>query len=222
MIRAYHFTGSALRDGRPLPPRGVWLSHEGPLRPCFAGLHASVHPFDALTYAPGALLHQVELEGEMLEHGTPPDKWCARQRRIIATRDSTRMLRAFARWCAAQVLSCWKHPAAVRTYILTGDETLRFAARAAAESAAWAAALAATEPLAWDAAHMAALAAAEIAAWGTAWATMEPMDLSDAVKNFPGWDTTKTAARAAQRDRFFHEVEALFTESMDKHQGVLL
>ena len=49
----YHFTSDQLRDGRPIPPVGEWLIHEGPLEMRCQGLHASAHPFDALTYAPG-------------------------------------------------------------------------------------------------------------------------------------------------------------------------
>ena len=52
-IRAYHFVGDELRDGRPVPPVGEWLVHDGPVKMCESGLHASRHPFDALMYAPG-------------------------------------------------------------------------------------------------------------------------------------------------------------------------
>ena len=52
-LLAYHFTDDTLRGGRPLPKINTWLSHEGPIVPCRSGLHASVHPYDALTYSPG-------------------------------------------------------------------------------------------------------------------------------------------------------------------------
>ncbi len=52
MIRAYHFVGDTLRDGRPIPADGEWLVHDGPVTICEAGLHASRHVFDALEYAP--------------------------------------------------------------------------------------------------------------------------------------------------------------------------
>jgi len=135
MTLAYHFTGPSLRDGRPLPARGVWLIHDGPLVPCEAGLHASLHPFDALQYAPGARLHRVELAGAMQEHGTPPDKLVAQERRILASVDATELLWTFARWCAAQVLDCWNAPAVVQDYLRTRDARRRPAAWAAGAAA---------------------------------------------------------------------------------------
>jgi hypothetical protein len=36
VVRAYHFTGNALRDGRPIPAIGEWLRHEGDIIPCAA------------------------------------------------------------------------------------------------------------------------------------------------------------------------------------------
>ena len=135
----YHFTGKTLRDGRPIPPIGEWLEHDGPLVPCKSGLHASAHPFDALKYAPGNMLHRVELEGDLVLHGDPPDKCVGRRRKIIATIDATSLLREYARWCASQVLYLWDAPQVVRDYLATGDESLRAAARDAAWAAAGAA-----------------------------------------------------------------------------------
>jgi len=219
MILAYHFTGDALRDGRPLPPRGVWLTHDGLLIPCRAGLHASVHPFDAVQHAPGGLLHRVELDGDMLDYGDPPGTWCAQRRRIIATRDSTEALWAFARWCAVQVLFLWDAPAVVQAYLCTGDEagraaasmTAREAAQAAVLAAANAAANAAARGLAstaaWEAASTAAWGASWSAAWAAAraqaWAASTTIEPSNAV-----WATV----RDGQRQEFLRRVEALFAE----------
>lgn len=137
---AYHFTGDKLRDGRPIPPVGEWLVHEGPIEPCVSGLHASAHPSDALVYAPGPMLHKVEIEGDIREHGDPTDKVVGRRRKIIASIDATELLRAFSRWCALQVIHLWHAPDVVRTYLETGDESLRTAATAAAYAATAAAA----------------------------------------------------------------------------------
>ena len=38
-IQAWHFTGAALRDGRPIPADGEVLHHDGPLVMCESGLH---------------------------------------------------------------------------------------------------------------------------------------------------------------------------------------
>ena len=158
----YHFTGDTLRDGRPIPKPGVWLKHDGPIVPCASGLHASEHPFDALTFAPGKMLHKVQLRGEITAHGNPTDKHCARERRIVATIDAENVLRCFARRVAlAAVKRHWPEaPRVVVEYLKTGDETKRAAAwaaaRAAARAAACAAARAAAGDAAWDAAWDAA------------------------------------------------------------------
>ena len=153
MIRAWHFIGDTLRDGRPVPQDGVWLEHDGPLVICQSGLHASLDPFDALQYAPGPILCLVECDGD-IQH--QPDKLVCRRRRIVARRDATEGLRYFARMQALSVAHLWEPPDVVLDYLMTGDEAIRAAARAAALDAAWAAALDA----ALDAARAAAWAAA--------------------------------------------------------------
>ena len=142
----YHFTGSTLRDGSPIPESGVWLKHDGPVIPCKSGLHASEHPFDALAYAPGNLLHKVRLRGNITPHGNPVDKYCASERRIVATIDAECVMRSFARRVALDAVKRYwlEAPEVVVEYLKTGDETKR----AAAGDAAWAAA----RDAAWDAA----------------------------------------------------------------------
>lgn len=160
----YHFTADTLRDGRPVPPAGKWLRHEGELIPCEAGLHASEHPFDALQYAPGSLLHKVELSGDIITHGNPVDKVCAAERKILATVNAEDLCRNFARRVALDVIDKWDAPKVVRDYLTTGDETLRYAAwcaaRYAAWTSAWTSACDAARAAAWDAAMNAARAAA--------------------------------------------------------------
>lgn len=146
---AWHFVGNTLRDGRPVPPDGEWLVHDGPVECCAAGLHASIDPFDALTYAPGSTLCRVIVRGDVqAQH----DKIVGRERVILARADATAMLREFARWCALQVVRLWDCPDIVRIYLETGDESIRAAASDAARAAAWAAASDAARDAAWDAA----------------------------------------------------------------------
>ncbi len=106
------------------------------------------------------MLHRVELEGDLVSHGDPTDKWVGRRRKIEASLDATNLLRAHARWCALQVIDLWDAPAVVRRYLTTGDDSLWAAARDAARDAAWDAAWAAAR----DAARAAAGAAARAAA----------------------------------------------------------
>ena len=160
MIRAWHFIGDTLRDGRPVPQDGVWLEHDGPLVICQSGLHASLDPFDALQYAPGPILCLVECDGD-IHHQR--DKLVCRRRRIVARRDATEGLRYFARMQALSVAHLWEPPDVVLDYLMTGDEVNRDAARAAALSAAWAAARDAAWSAAWSAAWAAARAAARAA-----------------------------------------------------------
>ena len=154
---AYHFVGATLRDGRPVPPDGEWLTHDGPVVMCASGLHASPTPWDALHYAPGATLCEVQMDGEIL-HET--DKVVARRRQIVRRVDLTDVCRAFARSEALRVIHLWNAPEIVRRYLETGDETIRAAARDAAWDAAWDAARAAARAAAWAAARAAAWDAA--------------------------------------------------------------
>lgn len=130
----YHFVGSALRDGRPIPPDGEWLEHTGPVIPCESGLHGSEHPFDALQYAPGETLCLCELEGDLQSHGDPVNKWVGRRRKILKRIDATHLLRRFAADQALSVANLWAMPPVVRRYLETLDESLRAAAGYAAKS----------------------------------------------------------------------------------------
>jgi hypothetical protein len=185
--QAWHFTnGKTLRDGRPIPPVGEWLVHDGPLVPCESGLHASERLLDALSFAPGGTLHRVTLRGDITPHGSPADKLVARERRIDWTLDEAtmeRVLREFARWCALQVLHLWDAPGVVVQYLETGDESLRAAAGDAAEAAAGAAARAA-----W---------AAGDAAWAAAWATGDAAWATGDAARVATWDAAGAAAWAA-------------------------
>jgi hypothetical protein len=137
---AWHFVGNILRDGSPIPADGVMLRHTGPVVPCESGLHASVHPFDALAYAPGEWLCLVKCGGTIVEHGNPVDKIACSERTIIARMDATDVLRYFARMQALSVVHLWDAPDVVLDYLMTGDDAKRAAALAAAWEAASAAA----------------------------------------------------------------------------------
>ena len=138
---AWHFLaggpeGPHLRDGRPLEV-GRWYEHEGPLVLCHSGYHASTRALDALRYAPGPWVSLCEIGGEILRGG---DKVCVRRRRALWAADAAATLRLFACSCALDVAHLWAMPAVVRRYLETQDETLRYAAGAAAGAAAHAAA----------------------------------------------------------------------------------
>ena len=196
-MKAWHFVGDNLRDGRPIPAAGEKVIHDGTIEMCKAGLHASIEPFDALQYAPGKTLCYVECDGE-IEHGD--DKLVCSERTIIKRMDVEWLLWQFARERALSVIHLWDAPDVVVEYLKTGNEDLRAAAWDAAwdaaRDAAWDAARAAAWAAAWDAARDAARAAAWDAARDAAWDAAR-----DAARD-AAWDAARDAAWDAARKRF--------------------
>ena len=126
IVTAWHFVGDTLRDGRPIPPDGEWLVHEGPVVMCSSGLHASRRPADALKYAPGAVLCLVECAGIIYEES---DKLVCSRRRILRRADITEMMCYYARMQALSVVHLCDVPEVVLDWLMTGDEAARGAAR---------------------------------------------------------------------------------------------
>ena len=162
-MKAWHFVGATLRDGSPIPADGITLVYPGKPILCEQGLHASLHPFDALRYAPGATLCLVECSGTVLHQ---PDKLVCTQRKILARMDATDLLYYFARMQALSVAHLWDPEQAVLDYLMTGENrnAAESAARIAARIAAWSAAESAARIPAWSAAW----SAAGSAAWSAA------------------------------------------------------
>ena len=194
----YHFTSNKLRDGRPIPPTNEWLVHEGEVIMCTSGLHASEQPYDALQYAPGHILHRVELDDVI---DTQDDKVVARRRKIVATIDAAELLHAFARKQALSVIHLWNCPAITKQYLETGDVSMQYAAWSAARSAAQYAAQNAARSAAdaaWSAASAwrAARSAAQYATGAAQYAAQSAAD----------------AAWSAIREQFNAVVEEAFIE----------
>lgn len=149
---AWHFlpNNGCLRFGKREKVRaGRVYRADGPLVLCENGMHASVDPLDALSYAPGAIICRVEMRGETVIGG---DKLCSRERKVLWKADATRTLHEFAIWCATRALKraqvtdkrCWNALRVRRLWLdgrATDDELLaaRDAAGAAEGLAAWAA-----------------------------------------------------------------------------------
>lgn len=129
-------------DGRPIVI-GEAHSVQGDIVLCSNALHASRDAFDALQYASGPYLYQVQCWGDIVEEN---DKLGARYREYIAMRDASNMLRQYAREQALSVIHLQEALEIVKRYLETGNETIRTvgAARAAtwtvgaAGAAAWA------------------------------------------------------------------------------------
>ena len=183
---AFHFVGDTLRDGRPIPPDGEWLVHNGPARICETGLHFSYEPFDALQYATGNTLCLVEV-ADVVE--TESDKGVCRRRKIIARFDAEPILRYFARMQALSVVHLWETcpPDFVLDWLMTGDEAYRSAARSAADSAADSA----TYNAAYNAADSAARSAADSATYNAAY------NAADSAAYSAAYSAADSAARSA-------------------------
>lgn len=141
-------------DGRQIT---IGRTHKvkGTIIPCQNGLHASIKPLDALSFAPGPIIWRVRCGGEIIDDG---DKLVASERTYIGGGiDVSDTLYKFARMCALDVVHLWDAPAIVVRYLKTGDSSIRAAARDAAWAAAWDDAARAA---AWDAARAAARDAA--------------------------------------------------------------
>ena len=182
MIEAWHFVNDTLRDGQPVPADGETLVHDGELRLCLSGLHASEDILDALEYAPGHTICRVRCGGKIKKS---IDKLVCSERTILWRVDGSDLLLEFARWSALQVVHLWQPPDVVLRYLKTGDESIREAAGAAAWDAARAAAWDAARAAAWDATRAAARAAARSAARSAARAA--------------AWDAARAAALSAYR-----------------------
>ncbi len=195
-MKAWHFVGKTLRDGTPIPADGVKLVHTGPLVCCESGFHASLHPFDALRYAPGETLCLVDSTGKTIQQN---DKLVSRERTIISRIDATFLLRYFARQQALSVIHLWKPPQVVLDY-LAGDDSKRKAAWAA--GAAQEVAGAAAQEAAWAAGAAAGAAAWIAAAWAAAGAAAAGAAAAGAA----------AAARAAQKNEFDTLVREQFAD----------
>ena len=180
-MKAWHFIGTSLRDGRPLPADGETLRHDGDLIMCEQGLHASIRIIDALTYAPGHTICRVKVSGH--ETQGHEDKIVCRERTILWRLEVEPVLRKFARLCALDVVHLWNAPDIVVRFLKSGDEGIRDAAR----DAAWDAARDAARAAAWDATLDAARVAASDAAW----------DARDAAR-VAAWDAPRDARDAAR------------------------
>jgi hypothetical protein len=119
---AWHWVSDNLRDGRAIPADGVELLHDGEVRICETGLHASINVLDALQYAPGNTVCRV-LCKDIVER--QDDKFVCRSRTILWRVDAEPVLLEFARKVASDVLHLWDAPQVVKDYLATGDESLR-------------------------------------------------------------------------------------------------
>ena len=206
-MKAWHFLyeGNKMRDGAIAPADGVPLVFNGKPILFQQGLHASLHPFDAITHAPGPVLCLVECGGVVIKRD---NKIVCTERTIIARMDAADMLRYYARQRALSVVHLWNAPDAVLDYLM-GDNAARGAALDAASDAAEAA-----EWVAAGGAECAAWAASD-AAGAAAWSAVS--DASDAAwaASDAVWAAARDAAWAAARESFDSLVKECFADYLE-------
>jgi hypothetical protein len=206
-VLAWHFLPAMgklhYKDSRSVVV-GETLTHEGPMKICESGLHASEDILDALSFRRGSVLCRVEVSGDIQRQD---DKLCGRNRKCLSMRDITAELREFALLCAEKVLPIFekKYPndTRVRDCILVtrkflkgeaSKEELVAARKAAAYAAAAADAADDADAAAYaaDDADDAAYAAADDAADDAADAADDAADAAD--------DAARSKARKEMRD----------------------
>ena len=202
-LLAWHFLPAdrRLRFGdRRLAEPGRTLTVSPPLLLDSRGLHASVRPIDALSYAPGPILCRVALSGEIIEDG---DKVCAEHRTVLWMADATRTLHLFACDEAERVLRvagvddprCTAAIATKRRWLdgEATDEEL---------DAAWAAA--------WDVDRV----IDKGVGWGVGWARAAVRATARAASGSTAWLAAREAARTADlavgRDEQNERLTAVF------------
>ena len=181
-IKAWHFLpddGKTQHRNRRQVAVGRTYSCRGAIELCENGMHGSRRIIDALQYAPGSIVCEVEIWTGVKEQR---DKLVGRHRKVLRMVDATNILHRFACECAKQALTvggvkdrrCWDAIDVKLRWIegnATDEElaTARAAAWATARDAAWATAWATARAAAWAAAWDTARAAAWAAAWDAAW-----------------------------------------------------
>lgn len=119
---AYHFVGSQLWDGSPVPDDGVTLKYNGDLVMGYNGFHACRDINDAFWWNfAGDTICRVYCSGEIIEH---QDRLVCSCRTIVARRCATAMLRDYARACALDVIHLWDAPKVVVRFLESGDHAI--------------------------------------------------------------------------------------------------
>ncbi len=222
-IKAWHFLpmdGKTQHRNRRLVEIGKTYSCRGNIELCVNGMHGSRRILDALQYASGSIVCEVDIWGDVKEQ---EDKLAGRHRKVLRMADISDVLHRFACQCATDALTAanvtdrrcgdaidmklrWLDGNATDAELDAAGYAARAAAAAvwyaagdaagyAARNAAWAAARDAAGNAAWAAARDAAGNAAWSAARSAAW-------------NAAGY-AARNAARAAQNKTLTRMVESV-------------
>ena len=204
-MRGYRFVTDDLKskNGEVQWEIGKWQKHDGELKLCKSGFHASKEPLDSLNYVFGSRWFICEARGKILEDD---DKFCAEEMRLLREiPDLKRLMVRFAVDCAKRCLprfeavfpedECPREAIeAAEVWFKNPTEENRRAAESAAESAAWSAAWLAAEP-AWSSVGAAAESArsAARAAARSAWSARS----AGSATRLAAWSAAESAAWSA-------------------------
>jgi len=192
---AYWFSKKDGKTDHLSEPAAIGETHTfiGELIPCRQGLHASPTPWDALQYAYGPLLWEVEIPDDSVPHGTPINKYVAHCRRYLRCVDLAQTCQQFTAIQALSVIDKWNAPAIVRKY-------LRDTARGIDRSDIRSIARDAMQDATWAMGQIIAREAVRDATWEAA---------RDSVRNI-GW--AAAARRALVRDTAWYAARIRFNE----------
>ena len=162
-IYAWHFLRNSegkdyLLDGTEAPADNTPLEFSGKPFLCRQGLHASLSPYDAMTFDKGTTLCYVKCEGEII-HSKAGGKLVCTKRTILARMDAKELLAYSSRMFALSVVHLWNAPDVVYDWLMTGEEEYKEVV-ASATYAAYATAASASASAATSAATYATYASA--------------------------------------------------------------
>lgn len=118
----WHFVGTELRDGTPVPADGVPLEYHGRIAWCTTGLYAGFSITESMRYGRGFTLCRVLMENVVQRS---EKKMVARKRTILWRIDAEAVIKQFARHCALEVISSWDPKECTEEYLKTGNPRLR-------------------------------------------------------------------------------------------------
>jgi hypothetical protein len=223
-VLGWHFTeGMRLRDGQPLIV-GKLYKHDGELKMCKSGYHASVDIRDALRYAPGFTVSRVECSGEIIND---TDKMVCERRKALWSFDAKKVILEWSIRVATDAVKTVKKVYTDKTWNawadlwIGGEDRTEYAAAYAANAAANAAA---NDAYAANAAAYAAYAAnAANAAYAAAYAANAARDAANAAN--AARDAANASARAARacfsaREKYSGWLVTMIEEAMNgKRKG---
>ena len=221
-ITGYKFVKSDMRSANGSEPPwvlGEWRKHEGKLKLCESGYHASPTALESLQYTFGDRWFVVEAKGKVKKDG---NKFVASEMRLVKEIPAKVVAVRFALASARRCLDNFevKYPEdnrprqaieAAEAWVNDQTEEKSSAARSAARSAAWSAAWSAAESAA-----SAAWSAAESAAGCAAWSAASAAGSAASAAGSAAWSAARSAAGSAEQKWQSEELDHIIKEVLSE------